>query len=102
MISDIIRTLVLQVYCLRWFSGYAKDDFDLTFDRTVQSFAEATLHQHLTDFTISFWVKVSSEDLESGTVLSYAVGDDGNLIHFQVPRKIFDRHPFRFDFLEIL
>ena len=94
MRSHIIRTLLLQVYCLLWFSGYTKDDFDLVFDRTVQSFAESTLHQHLTDFTISFWVKVSSEDLESGTVLSYAVGDDGNLINFQFSRKIFVLYPF--------
>lgn len=54
------------------------DNFDLVFDRGVQGYAETSFHRDLDEFTAAFWVKASSEDIEAGTVLSYAVGDDSN------------------------
>eukprot|EP00794_Sanderia_malayensis_P007132 gene7132-7937_t len=48
-------------------------DFDLEFNRDVQTFSEASLHNDLSAFTVSFWMKGRADDLESGTILSYAV-----------------------------
>ena len=61
------------MFIFSFYVGRTKDNFDLIFDRTVQGFAESSFHKPIQEFTIAFWVKVSSEDTEAGTVLSYAV-----------------------------
>lgn len=78
----LILLPVLLIFFIKIDSERTKNDFDLTFDRSVQGYAENTFHQDLTEFTISFWTKVSSEELESGTVMSYAYENDGMTIVF--------------------
>ena len=53
--------------------GRQESNFDLVFDRNVQGYAESHLDNELSAFTLAFWMKGSKEDLEAGTVASYAV-----------------------------
>jgi len=50
-----------------------ESNFDLVFDRDVQGYAESHLDNELSAFTLAFWMKGSKEDLEAGTIASYAV-----------------------------
>ena len=59
-----------------YLSGYLSNDFDLSFNRDIQGFAETAFYQHLREFTVAFWMKTSSADIESGTVFSYAYDDE--------------------------
>ena len=59
------------------FLGSTESNFDLVFDRTVQGYAESTLNDLIDEFTIAFWLKTLPSEIESGTVLSYAIGDNG-------------------------
>ena len=64
-----------NIVCL--FLGRQDTNFDLVFDREVQGYAESHLDNELSAFTLAFWMKGSKEDLEAGTVVSYAVNVGG-------------------------
>ncbi|XP_065668355.1 sushi, von Willebrand factor type A, EGF and pentraxin domain-containing protein 1 isoform X2 [Hydra vulgaris] len=55
-------------------------NFDLLFDRTVQGYAKSTISELIDEFTVAFWLKTSPTEIESGTVLSYAIGDGDSVV----------------------
>ena len=55
---------------------YTSSDFDLWFRRDVQGYAETEFYEDLSAFTVAFWMKTSSQDIETGTVFSYAYGSE--------------------------
>ena len=66
----------MPLYLYSVFLGFTSNNFDLSFDREIQGFAETSFYQELSEFTASFWMKTSSEDIETGTMMSYAFGSE--------------------------
>lgn len=47
------------------------------FDRKVQGYSESHLDNDLFAFTLAFWMKGHEDDIEAGTIVSYAVDVGG-------------------------
>lgn len=79
-------SIVLEVYLNHWlleFTGFhflseLSSDFDLHFDRTKgRGTSIVEMRQELRAFTVAFWLKVSEDEVNPGTPISYAASLGG-------------------------